>query len=356
MRHTDSGPAGAFAVPAGTPAAPLDDPFDVMLVGWSFLSGGLLTAALDLGVFDTLGDGRLGAEELSLRTGLHPRAGRDFLDALASLGLLVRRDGRYRNSPGAARHLVTGRPGYVGGFLRMTSELTGAGANGALTGLLRTGSARGQDADGEVPFTRIFHDPGRLRQFLSAMDAFSGAIAPGVSALIDWSACTTFADIGGGRGNLAAHVAAAHPHLRGTVLDRPAMRPFFEELAAERGVAKRLRFAEGDFFEDELPRADVLVLGGVLHDWSDDRRALLLRKAYDAVEDGGTVIVYDNMTDDARERASTLLLSVVMMLQSARARLFAPAECASWMCDAGFTVERTAVLPALTTAVVGRKI
>ncbi|MFF8955255.1 methyltransferase [Streptomyces sp. NPDC014894] len=352
---TTPDPAGAPpapAAPSGRP--PLDDPFDVMFVGWSFFRGKLLTAAVDLGVFTALGEGRLDAGELRARTGLHPRGARDFLDALAAVGLLVREGDRYRNSPGTLRHLLPDRPGFVGGFLRMTSELMG-GDDDALAGLLRSGDARGQNAGGEVPFTRIFHDPDRLRQFLSAMDGFSGAVAPGIADLVDWSAYSTFADIGGARGSLAAALAAAHPHLTGTVLDRPSMEPHFDALTAERGMERRLRFTGGDFFRDELPHADVVVLGGVLHDWPDERRALLLRKAHDAVHEGGAVIVYDTMIDDGREQAETLMLSLIMMLQSARARGFSPAECASWMTDAGFTVERTVRLPALTTAITGRR-
>ncbi|NEA55104.1 methyltransferase domain-containing protein [Streptomyces sp. SID13666] len=333
---------------------PVTDPFDVMFVGWSFFRSKLLTAALDLEVFSVLGDRSLSAEELCDRTGLHPRGGRDFLDALAAIGLLVRADDGYRNSPGTLRHLLPDREGYVGGFLRMTTELMGSD-QGSLTRLLRDGTARNQGADGEVPFTKIFNDRARLRQFLSAMDSFSGAVAEELAHVFDWSRYATFSDVGGARGNLAAHLAAAHPGLTGTVLDRPSMAEHFDQLVAERGVEERLRFVGADFFTADLPRADVVILGGVLHDWPMEQRATLLRKAYDAVQDGGVVIVYDTMLDDERQQADPLMLSLIMMLQSAQAAGFSPAECGSWMTEAGFIVERVVRLPALTTAVIGRK-
>ncbi|MFB6522556.1 methyltransferase [Streptomyces sp. NPDC056401] len=337
-----------------TTPGPVTDPFDVMFVGWSFFRGKLLTAAMDLDVFSALGDGPLGAGELCARTGLHPRGGRDFLDALAAIGLLVRADGSYGNSPGAQEHLLPDGPGFVGGFLRMTSELMGSDPE-SLPALLRGGAARNQTAGGEVPFTRIFHDPARLRQFLSAMDGFSGAVAGELAHAFDWSRYATFSDVGGARGNLAARLAAAHPGLTGTVLDRPAMEEHFDRLVAERGVEKQLRFVGADFFSADLPRADVVILGSVLHDWPMRQRATLLRKAYEAVNDGGAVIVYDTMLDDERREAEPLMLSLIMMLQSAQAAGFAPAECGTWMTEAGFTVERVLRLPALTTAVIGRK-
>ncbi|MFE5401260.1 methyltransferase [Streptomyces sp. NPDC056580] len=341
--------------PRRTGGRPLEDPFDVMFVGWSFFRSRLLTAAMELEVFSTLGEGSLDGAELAGRTGLHPRAGRVFLDALAAVGLLVRQDGRYRNGPGVLRHLLPGRAEFVGGFLRMTTELMGSDPE-SLTGLLRGGTARGQGAGGEVPFTRIFHDPDRLRQFLSAMDSFSGAVGAELAKAFDWSRVATFSDVGGARGNLAAHLATAHPGLTGTVLDRPSMAEHFDRLASERGVRERLRFVGADFFEAELPRADVVILGSVLHDWPLERRMTLLRKAYDAVHEGGWVIVYDTMLDDERRDPDSLMLSLIMMLQSAQAAGFSPVECAGWMRDAGFTVERVLPLPALTTAVVGRKI
>ncbi|MFD9432709.1 methyltransferase [Streptomyces sp. NPDC060002] len=344
----------ASGQPRAARERPLQDPFDVMFVGWSFFRSRLLTAAMDLGVFSALGDGSLGAEELAGRTGLHPRGARDFLDALASIGLLLREDGRFRNSPGTLRHLLPDREGFVGGFLQMTTELMGSDQN-SLTGLLRHGTARNQGAGGEVPFTKIFHDPSRLAQFLSAMDSFSGAVAEELAQVFDWSCHATFSDVGGGRGNLAAHLAAAHPGLTGTVLDRPSMAEHFDRLVAERGVEKQLRFVGADFLTAELPRADVLILGSVLHDWPMEQRAELLRKAHDAVHDGGSLVVYDTMLDDERQHADSLMLSLIMMLQSAQAGGYSPAECGAWMTDAGFTVERVVRLPALTTAVIGRK-
>lgn len=130
--------------PRRTGERPLEDPFDVMFTGWSFFRSKLLTAAMDLGVFAALGDDSLGAAELADRAGLHPRGARDFLDALAAIGLLVREDGRYRNSPGTLRHLLPDREGFVGGFLRMTTELMGSDPE-SFTGLLRGGTARNQE-------------------------------------------------------------------------------------------------------------------------------------------------------------------------------------------------------------------
>lgn len=345
-----TGGTGAGTVPGGG----LDDPFDVMMLGWSFMRSRVVSAALELGLFGRLGEQAMTAEELRTLLELHPRATREFLDALAAFGLLDRDGDRYRNSPAAARYLVPDVPGYVGGFLGTTTELLGQD-QAPLTGLLRTGNARGQSGGGEVPFTRIFQDPVRLEHFLGAMDSFSTAIGAELLKALDWGRFATFGDIGGGRGNLAALLADAYPDLTGTVFDRPGFDPLFDRLAEDRGVADRLTYTGGDFFTDELPRADVLIMGGVLHDWPQERRRLLLARVAAAVNPGGALVVYDTMLDDARSRTDSLVLSLIMMMQSAQASGFTPEQCADWLAEAGLDVTATLPMPAHNTALIARK-
>lgn len=337
------------AVTGGT----LADPFDVMLIGWSFVRSKLLMSALEMNVFEELQKEPGTAGQLMARLGLHERGARDFLDALTALGLVERSGDVYRNAPAAAQHLIPGQQGYVGGFLALTTEFMGAGWE-SLTDMLRTGKAHGQES-GEVPFARIFRDATLLRQFLSAMDALNTAIGRELTRRFDWSQYSSFADIGGARGNLAAQLLEAYPHLKGSVFDRAAMRAFAEELASARGVASRLTFYGGDFFTDELPEADVLIFGNVLHDCPVAARRELIQRAHDVITPGGAVIVYDPMIDDERVNADNLLLSLSMMLQSPAGNEYMPAECRDWMRAAGLEDAGLISLPARATAVVGRK-
>lgn len=331
----------------------LDDPFDVMLIGWSFVRSKLLMAAVELNLFEELRKEPGTVSQLMTRLDLNERGARDFLDALTALGLIERTGDVYRNSPAAARHLIPGQQGYVGGFLAMTTEFMGAGWE-SLTAMLRTGKAHGQES-GAVPFAKVFRDPTLLRHFLSAMDALNGAIGGVLAQSFNWSEYTSFADIGGARGNLAAQLLQAYPHLRGIVFDRPAMRQFADELAAANGVSSRLTFHGGDFFTDELPAADIIIFGNVLHDCPVEARRELIQRAHDKVSPGGAVIVYDPMIDDERLGADNLLLSLSMMLQSPAGNEYTPADCQEWMRAAGLEIAGAIPLPAHATAVIGRK-
>jgi hypothetical protein len=111
--------------------------------------------------------------------------------------------------------------------------------------------------------------------------------------------------------------ALAHEHLTGGGFDLPSIGPIFEEYIDSHGLGDRLRFYPGDFFEDPLPTADVLVMGHILHDWDLQEKRLLLEKAYEALPEGGALIVYEALIDDERrENTFGLLMSLNMLIET----------------------------------------
>jgi hypothetical protein len=101
------------------------------------------------------------------------------------------------------------------------------------------------------------------------------------------------------------------------VFDLPQMEPFFDEHIGYMGLTGRMSFHGGDFFETPLPSGDVVVLGHVLHNWDETQRAFLVRKAFDAVNPGGTLLVYDRILhEDGRNQVENLVISLDMLLVS----------------------------------------
>ena len=52
-------------------------------------------------------------------------------------------------------------------------------------------------------------------------------------------------------------------------------RPIFEEYVSSFGLNDRFEFIPGDFFRDPLPKADVLSMGHILHDWHLDQKKVV---------------------------------------------------------------------------------
>ncbi len=331
-------------------------PEHILQVGLGFWASKVLLSAVEMGLFTELAQHPEDLETLRGRLGLHPRAARDFLDALVALGFLERRNGIYHNTPATDLYLDKRKPSYMGGLLEMANHRL-YGFWGHLTEALRTGKAQNETRTGGTPvFEALYADPARLRQFLAAMSGISRGAAHAIAQKFPFSSYRTFADVGTAQGDTAAQIALAHPHLHGTGFDLPEVGPIFEDYVTGLGLSQRLSFTPGSFFENPLPKADVVVMGHILHDWDLDTKKMLLGKAYDAIPPGGAVIVYETIIDDDRSvNAFGLIMSLNMLIETPGGFDYTGADCQGWMRQAGFTETRVEHLVGPDSMVVGIK-
>jgi hypothetical protein len=331
-------------------------PERIMQLGLGFWGSKTLLSAVELGLFTELAGGPLDAQTLGDRLGLHPRAARDFLDALVALRMLERdAGGRYANTPETDAFLDRAKPSYVGGMLEMANARLYP-FWGSLSEALRTGRPQNEAKSGGNFFEALYAEPERLEGFLSAMTGLSLGAARAIAQKFPWRRYKTFVDVGGAQGGLPVEVASAHAHLTGGNFDLPGVGPVFEKYVARHGLSERLRFHPGDFFKDPLPSADVFVMGHILHDWDMDEKHALLKKAYDALPQGGALIVYESLIDDdRRENTMGLLMSLNMLIETPGGFDYTGADCRSWMAGVGFRETRVEHLAGPDSMVVGIK-
>ncbi|MGH3734988.1 MAG: methyltransferase [Micromonosporaceae bacterium] len=312
------------------------DPGATLQLGLAFWGSKTLLSAVELGVFTTLAEGPQTREHLQTRLGLHPRAAADFLDSLVALGMLDRTGPAYANTLATAQFLDRNKPSYVGGILEMANARLYP-FWGALTAALETGRPQSEVARGEDFFGALYANGEALAQFLRAMTGISMGVALRLAESIRWDRYGSVADIGTAEGCVPVQIALRHPHLSATGFDLPPVQPVFEKYVASFGLTERVSFEAGDFFTDPLPRADVLVMGRILHDWGLDEKLELLRKAYEALPDGGSLIVYDTvLDDDRRENAFGLLMSLNMLIETDRGFDYTGRDCLGWLAQVGF--------------------
>ncbi|WP_181763842.1 methyltransferase [Streptomyces albidus (ex Kaewkla and Franco 2022)] len=311
-------------------------PAPVLQLTMAFYGSQALVSAVELDVFTQLADEPLPLEEAERALGIDPRGARDFLDALVALDLLDRDESGYRSSTVARRYLDRREPTYVGGYAMMAKHYL-MPMWGKLTDAVRTGAPQVPTGGG---FFDGYQDPNAARPFLGAMDAVNAQVSRELTELVDWERYTSFVDVGGARGNLAATLVNRYPDLGGTVFDLPQIEPFFQEHVEALGVADRVGFRAGDFFDDPLPQADVHILGHILHYYGAKERRQILESVYESANPGGGIVVYDRMIDDERsERALSLLGSLNMLLTSDGGREYTLGECHDWLREAGFEVQ-----------------
>ncbi|MBA3424327.1 MAG: methyltransferase [Rubrobacter sp.] len=330
-------------------------PERIMNLGMAFWGSKTLLSAVEIGVFTELAKEPLDLETLSERLMLHPRSARDFLDALVALGMLERDGDRYSNTPETDLFLDRAKPSYVGGLLEMANARLYPFWS-SLTEAVRTGKPQNEAKRGENFFAALYADPARLKEFIEAMTSASLGAAMAIANKFPWDRYETFVDVGTAKGALPVQVARTHGHLSGGGFDLPPIGPFFEEYVDSHGLGDRLRFYPGDFFEDPLPAADVLVMGHILHDWDLEEKKMLLGKAYEALPKDGALIVYESLIDDdRRENAFGLLMSLNMLIETPGGFDYTGADCRSWMGEAGFRESYVEHLAGPASMVVGIK-
>ena len=318
-----------------------NDPSRIMEVGFGFWGSRVLLTAVELEVFTILGDKAMTGGELGKTIGLHPRGIWDFLDTLVALGFLDRdgngRAGKYRNTAETAIFLDKSKPSYIGGILEMASaRLFRYWAD--LGVALKTGKPQNEIKHSQKPmFEELYRDLPRLEQFMGAMRGISMGNFSALAEKVDFSSYKTLCDVGGATGLLSTLVAEKYPHLQCISFDLPPVEPIAKKYIEKAGLTGRVKTASGDFFKNPLPKADVITMGLILHDWNLENKMHLIRAAYHALPENGALIAIENIIDDDRRKnAFGMMMSLNMLIEFGDAFDFTGADFNGWCKEVGF--------------------
>ncbi|KAK5651494.1 hypothetical protein OQA88_11948 [Cercophora sp. LCS_1] len=137
--------------------------------------------------------------------------------------------------------------------------------------------------------------PDEMGRFAEAMQLLAATARLDMRFLVeghDWTGAKTIVDVGGSRGELAGRLVAKEKGLKVVVEDR-------EEVAQE---VEGVEFRVHDFFgEQPVKGADVYVLRQILHDWSDEYAARILRALMPALKKGAKVVINDTVLPEPGE-------------------------------------------------------
>ena len=291
-----------------------------------------LHTVADLAVADGIEEEPVAVDELAARCAVDPGALDRVLRLLVAHGVFGVQDGGYVHTP-ASRLLRSDHPMSMRPFARMMGLPFIWGSLTQLQHAVRTGapSAELLEPGGIWPYLQKHPDEAEL--FGHAMTAKAAADVAAVVQAYDFSAFTTVADIGGGRGHLLRAVLETAPGAEGVLFDLP------DVVGLLNPVDPRLRVHGGDFFTDPLPQADAYVLMEILHDWPDERCVEILRAVRRAARDTSRLLVVEGILDEglAEPRGRTLDL-VMLTVTGGRERT--SAEMAALFARGGFRLDR----------------
>lgn len=335
-------------------------PTNIMQIGMGFWASKTLLTAVNMELFTHLAQGALTGNQIQAKLGLHDRSLYDFLDTLVALGFLKRSglkdEAVYSNSADSDFFLDKNKPSYIGGLLEMSNNRLYPFWND-LEECLKTGKPQNETKFGGKPlFESIYADQDRLREFIHGMGGAQAVNFIRLAHDFDFSNYNTLCDVGGSGANLSIHIAKNNSHMKCISFDLPPVGPIAQENVNAFGLGDRIEISTGDFFKDDIPKADVITMGNVLHDWSSEDKIMLINKAYKALPDGGALIVIENIIDDSRnQNVFGLLMSLNMAIETEDGFDFTAADFDKWAKEVGFSQTRVMPLTGPSSAAIAIK-
>jgi SAM-dependent methyltransferase len=306
--------------------APLT-PKPIMELASAFQRSRPLLTAFELDLFTTLNAEARTSGEVADAMGTDARATDRLMNALVALGLLDKRGGRYRNTALAERYLVKGRPEYMAG-LGHTNHLWDTWSQ--LTEVVRTG----HPATGAESTDR---GDDWVRPFIAAMHFRATQNAAEVVGLLNLDGVSRLLDLGGGSGAYAMAFARSRRGIAAVVFDLPNVIPLTRAYVAQEGLAAEVTMATGDYLSAPLGAGyDMVFMSAVIHSNSVEDNRLLMRKAAEALNPGGQIVVQDFLVNEERDGPLLpALFALNMLVGTPEGDTYTESEVRAWMTEAG---------------------
>ena len=329
------------------------DPSKIMQIGMGYWASKTLLAAVKFGLFTHLAGTKLSGKEIKQKLSLNTtdRHVYDWLDTLVSLGFLQREgvmdSSVYSNSLNTEVFLDKKKPSYIGGILEMGNnrlyKFWGDLEEALITGKPQNESKNSSDGNMSF-FTDLYKDPAKLQEFMDAMSGIQLGNFMMLTKKFNFNKYKTLVDIGGADGLLSIQICLNHPNIHCSTFDLPPVAPVAKKRIEQFNLSERITVLSGDFTKDELPSAEIITMGNIIHGTDEDNKQLLVNKVYASLPENGVLITIENIIDDER-RVNTfgLLMSLNMLIENGNAFDYMPSDFKRWATKAGF--KRTEIIP-----------
>jgi len=316
--------------------APETDPTAIYRYRDGMLAVDLLTAALTgLDFFTWLNEHPSDQKTICRALELKERPVDVMLTLFAAMGLLQREQEIFRLTKMAREHLVKGSPWHLAPYFAAVQERP---STKDMLAVLRTGQpANWASLQHEKEWAKAMEEEQFAEQFTAAMDCRGVLLGQAVARTLDLKAARHLLDIAGGSGIYACAIAAQHPHLKATVLEKPPVDEVARRAIAKRGFAQRVGVLAGDMFADPLPDGcDVHLISNVLHDWDVPVVKKLLAKSFEALPPGGLLVIHDAYINADKSGPLHVAEYSVLLMQATEGKCYSVAEMESFLSEAGF--------------------
>lgn len=299
-----------------------------------------LIAAHELGFFPEILKMPQVAADVARHCDTDPRGTELLLDAVVALGVLHRHGSTYVLPREFAPYLVPGHAGDATGMVEWAPELYDTWAD--LARSVREGSPRMRLTSDAL----LTGDPARVRRYIRAVHTVSREAAPRVAELAPLLPGSTLLDVAGGSGIFAAEFARRTPGLKPTLFDLPPTLEVAREILRAEQCDDLVEFHPGDYRTDPFPGpVDTVLLSNVLQTESEENGINVIRKAWEALRPGGTLLVHGIMPDSQGPPSpAAALFALRMFLVFDSGTSWSTEQIADWLARERFAVRATRAL------------
>lgn len=285
----------------------------------------ILFTALKADLFELLVS-ECSATDIAAKVGGSERGISMLLDGLVAIDLVQKKNGRYKNLPIAQTCLTKGGSAYQGNILH--HNLSSWDAWAALDERVRTGTC--------APRSERTGDA--LRNFILGMSNIATLSAREVLAAVDLSGYTRLLDLGGGPGTYAITFLKAHGQMAATLFDRPEVVEIAKEQVQIAGLESRFNYIKGDCLSSDIGTGyDLVLVSNLIHSFSNEENARLVKKVYNALAPGGAVLIKDFIVENDRSGPPySLIFALHMLVHTPGGGTFTYEEIQGWTDAAGF--------------------
>jgi ubiquinone/menaquinone biosynthesis C-methylase UbiE len=304
-------------------------PSTIMDSVYAFREARVLLTAFALDLFSLLGDGWKSSEEIAQLAETNPRATDRLLNALCASRYLVKKKGKFSNTPLTLRFLVKGKPDYLRGLMHQVSLWN---TWSTLTDAVRKGSS----VIVREPVSS--HEVDWLEAFIAAMHMRAIRQAPAIVSLINLKGVKRVLDVGGGSGVFSMAFVRARKGITTVIFDLVNVTKLTKIYIDAENLSNLISVVGGDYTVDSLVNGfDLVFMSAIIHSNSSEINRQLFRKAFEALNPRGRLVVLDYIMNDARTSpAAGAYFSLNMLVGTREGDTFTESEMRSWMEEAGF--------------------
>jgi len=326
------GHRGSATVESGDDRVVKTRQIDVLSIAEGFFQSSVLFALLKLRVFDRIDEGTMTLHGLANELGARPETLSRLLNAGVILKLLESQDGIHFDVSPACRSVLAPSAGanYLGDWIHTLDFFYGP--------LQKLDEAVLKSGPVIDPATHLGGDQESSRSFALSMHNYASLRGKELATFLKTEGSTSLLDVGCGSGTYAFHLGAKNTALELYLADHPVVLETAKEIELSYRFPNPVHYLPLDVLSDEIPGSyDIVLVSNVLHGLGETASRELVKRLYQSVNPGGSVVVQAQfLRDDRLGGRWPIFLDLVQLCVTTHGRNHAPGETRRWLEDAGF--------------------